>query len=127
MAEDLWLEASNSVPVQWQHQLSGLLDSCCGPEALLASVIEEKERCRREQWKCRGPNGRKVYIRDIFQRVTFWLDKLKSVGDVLFSYDQAHMALPWAGARFLLQVIFLGLPEATRNAAFLTGALGSHE
>lgn len=127
MAEGLWLEASKLVPLQWQHQLSGLLDTGCGPEVLLANVIEERERCRREQWKCRGPNGRRVYVRDILQRVTFWLDKLKSVGGVHLSYDQAHIALPWAGAQFLLQVISLEFPKTTRNMPLLIIALGSHQ
>jgi hypothetical protein len=127
MAESLWLEASKIVPLQWQHQLLGFLDSRCGPEVLLANVIEEKERCKREQWKCLGLNGRKVYVRDILQRVTFWLDKFKSVGGVKLSCDQAYIALPWAGAQFLLQVISLRFRKTTQNTAFLISALGSHQ
>ena len=45
-----------------------------------------------------------VFVRDILERVAFWLDKLKSVGDVISSFDPVHLALPWAGVRFLLVV-----------------------
>jgi hypothetical protein len=32
-----------------------------------------------------------------------WLHKLKEIGDIITSYDPMHLALPWAGVRFILQ------------------------
>jgi hypothetical protein len=104
MKENLWLDAAKLVPGKWQDQLSALTDVSYGPDALLSQVSEEREKCIKQQWSCRGLNGRKIYVRTILQRVTFWLEKVKSVGDVVASYDPAHAALPWAGARFLIQV-----------------------
>jgi len=46
-----------------------------------------------------------VYIRDVLGKVAFWLDKIKSVGDVVASFDPVHAALPWAGVRFLIVVL----------------------
>ncbi|RYP50136.1 hypothetical protein DL768_004253 [Monosporascus sp. mg162] len=47
--------------------------------------------------------GRTVVLRDKVQKLVTWLDKFKAIGDVVTSYDPAHMALPWAGIRFLIQ------------------------
>ncbi|RYP42504.1 hypothetical protein DL767_000192 [Monosporascus sp. MG133] len=47
--------------------------------------------------------GRTVVLRDKVQKLVTWLDKFKAIGDVVASYDPAHMALPWAGIRFLIQ------------------------
>lgn len=32
-----------------------------------------------------------------------WLHKFREIGDVISSYDPVHLALPWAGVRFILQ------------------------
>lgn len=43
-------------------------------------------------------------IRDVFSKISIWLEKLVGVGDVAVSYDPGHAALPWTGIRFLLKV-----------------------
>jgi hypothetical protein len=104
MEQSLWEEAAKDVAVKWQEQLRALTDLSCGPSALLDNVTKEQADCRAKQWKCHKPNGQKVYVRDILEKVAFWLEKVKDVGDVLVQYDPAHASLPWAGARFLLMV-----------------------
>ncbi|RYP89572.1 hypothetical protein DL770_004293 [Monosporascus sp. CRB-9-2] len=42
-------------------------------------------------------------LQDKVQKLVTWLEKFKAIGDVVASYDPAHMALPWAGIRFLIQ------------------------
>ena len=43
-------------------------------------------------------------LRDVFCKVSTWLQKFVEIGDVAVSYDPGHAALPWAGIRFLLKV-----------------------
>jgi hypothetical protein len=104
MEHSLWEDAAKEVAAKWQEQLRALTDLSCGPSALLSSVSQEQADCRAKQWKYQKPNGQKVYVRDILEKVAFWLEKVKDVGDVLVQYDPAHASLPWAGARFLLTV-----------------------
>jgi hypothetical protein len=104
MKQSLWEEAAKDVAVKWQEQLRALTDLSCGPSALLDNVTKEQADCRAKQWKCHKPNGQKVYVRDILEKVAFWLEKVKDVGDILVQYDPVHSSLPWAGARFLLTV-----------------------
>ena len=58
-----------------------------------------------------------VYIRDVLGKVAFWLQKVKSVGDIVSSFDPVHAALPWAGIRFLLVVLVIKRFLALRSKA----------
>lgn len=48
--------------------------------------------------------GRRIVPREITDRALTVLDKFKEIGDVAVNFDPVHVALPWAGFRFLLQV-----------------------
>jgi hypothetical protein len=48
---------------------------------------------------------RNIILRDVAEKIVFWLDKFKEVGDVAVNFDPVHAALPWAGVRLLLQVL----------------------
>lgn len=48
--------------------------------------------------------GKKIVLQEVMQRIMTWLDRFKDLGDVISSYDPIHLALPWAGIRFLIQV-----------------------
>jgi hypothetical protein len=104
MEKSHWEEAANNVPMKWQEQLQALSDLSCGPSILLDSVIKKQADCRAKQWQCRKPNGHKVYVRDILEKVAFWVDKVKETGDIIVQFDPVHACLPWAGVRFLLTV-----------------------
>jgi hypothetical protein len=104
MKKSNWEEAAKNVPIKWEEQLRALTDLSCGPSELLESVIKEKARCREKQWQFRKPNGHRVHVRDILEKVAFWVDKVKEVGDIIVQFDPVHASLPWAGARFLLSV-----------------------
>src|ERR1700761_2436541 len=99
-----WEEAAKAVPIKWEEQLRALNDLSCGPSELLNSVVKEQAHCRARQWECRKPNGHRVYVRDILEKVSAWVDKVKEIGDVIVQFDPVHASLPWAGARFLLTV-----------------------
>jgi hypothetical protein len=103
--ESLWEQAaaSKEIGLKWKPQLDGLFDLSCGPGALLFNVQKSRDECREKQWNV-TLNGRKIYARDILERCSTWLEKVKQVGDIVTSFDPVHAALPWAGARLLLTV-----------------------
>jgi hypothetical protein len=37
------------------------------------------------------------------EKIIFWIDRFKDVGDNAVQYDPGHAALPWAAIRFILQ------------------------
>lgn len=64
------------------------------------------EECVRKKWRIKipGKRGGKIIVRDLLSKVVHWLKVFKEVGDQVVQYDPGHVALPWAGIRFLLQV-----------------------
>lgn len=46
-------------------------------------------------------------LRDEADKVLRWLDRFKSVSDVVANVDSVHIGLPWAGIRMLLEVLSL--------------------
>jgi len=70
----------------------------------LCAIAEQKrDDCENRGWKF-VLNGRQIILRDLAQKIIVWIDKFKEVGDVAANFDPVHVALPWAGIRFLLQV-----------------------
>jgi hypothetical protein len=104
MVKSLWEEASDGVSPKWQSQLVALADKACNRTVILGKVVEKQKICRDKQWKVYKPNGHKVCIRDILEKVAFWLAKVKTIGDLICSFDPLHASLPCAGAQFLLTV-----------------------
>jgi ankyrin repeat domain-containing protein 50 len=77
---------------------AGFLDDLC----ILA--IEQREKCEEKGWKFNF-DGQQVILRDVAQKIFYWLQRFKEVGDIAVNFDPVHAALPWAAFRFLLQVI----------------------
>lgn len=48
--------------------------------------------------------GKKLDLAGIMDNIIRWADRFKAIGDTIVQYDPGHMALPWAVARFLIQV-----------------------
>jgi hypothetical protein len=70
----------------------------------LCTITEQKrDDCDKRGWKFKL-YGRQIILRDLAQKIIVWIDKFKEVGDVAANFDPVHVALPWAGIRFLLQV-----------------------
>ncbi|KAI9674644.1 MAG: hypothetical protein M1822_009048 [Bathelium mastoideum] len=66
-------------------------------------------------WTCRG---RMLCLRDEADKVTAFLDRFKSVGDIAANIDPVHVGLPWAGIRLILEV---AISESRQMTALLTG------
>lgn len=52
-------------------------------------------------------DGSEVKVRDILEKIVFWFRRFEKVGDMVASFDPMHAALPWAGVKFLIEVMFL--------------------
>ena len=71
---------------------------------LQKQVKHAKNECITKRWKYTRKSGETIIFRDIFDKITKWIDLFKQIGDAAVQYDPVHAALPWAGVRFLLQV-----------------------
>ncbi|RFU27471.1 hypothetical protein B7463_g8880, partial [Scytalidium lignicola] len=73
-------------------------------DEVLAAAIEKRERCKDRQWKIKRRDGTIIVLRDVFDRIASWLNKLQSIGDFVTQFDSAHLALPWSLIKFFLQI-----------------------
>lgn len=74
-------------------------------DSLTRTTNEAYETCIRKRWQIKLPGKKdKIVVRDLLGKITHWIQVFKNVGDQAVSFDPGHAALPWAGARFLIQV-----------------------
>ena len=102
---DLWCLALERLSKDDKDALSQItLDSKLDVlQHLHTAVIKKRTECEDRRWKFEL-NGQQIILRDVAQKIIFWLDKFKQIGDVAVNFDPVHAALPWAGIRFLLEV-----------------------
>ncbi|KAK5689539.1 hypothetical protein LTR17_026240 [Elasticomyces elasticus] len=70
---------------------------------------------KRLSWEYKG---RQIYLSDEVDKVLQFLDKFKSVGDVVANVDPVHVGLPWAGIRAILEV---ALSDSRQRAVLIDG------
>jgi ankyrin repeat domain-containing protein 50 len=100
----LWADALKTLSDQDQAAFQAHSDSDLGRLLHLRAIAEQKrDDCEKRGWKFKL-NGREIILRDLAQKIIVWIDKFKEVGDIAANFDPVHVALPWAGIRFLLQV-----------------------
>lgn len=103
---DLWALAADQL---YDDDKRNINFSCPDKLNILADLHAETERSKRKavesQWKYTRKSGETVIIRDIFEKIIRWINIFKQVGDVAVQYDPMHAALPWAGIRFVLQIV----------------------
>jgi hypothetical protein len=97
-------------------------------------AIQEKQKASLEKrWTVKIGTGRRIIIRDILDKIVFWINKFKEIGDVVAQYDPTYSALPWASMRFLLNVstndlqAFANLGEGLETVARLTSRFSVFE
>lgn len=72
-----------------------------------------------KRWKYTRSNGEVVVIRDLFAKITKWVDIFQKIGDVAVSYDVSrHSTLPWAATKFILQI---AVADVKKNGAIIEG------
>jgi bifunctional pyridoxal-dependent enzyme with beta-cystathionase and maltose regulon repressor activities len=52
-----------------------------------------------KRWQFKKRNGEVIILRDVFEKITGWVQKFKGVGDTIVQYDPVHAALSWASVR----------------------------
>ena len=71
---------------------------------MLKEIEAKRDLAVRKRWKFKTPNGEIIVVRDVLERIARWIYRFKETGDVIAQYDPAHLSLPWAAFRFLLQI-----------------------
>ncbi|KAI1027619.1 hypothetical protein LB504_011731 [Fusarium proliferatum] len=98
----LWTKARENLPADVKEWLASL-EHGIQPSATATEQIDALiEQTTTKQKDLEKSNHR---FRKYFDKIIYWLDKVKGIGDVISSFDPVHAALPWAAFRFALQVI----------------------
>jgi hypothetical protein len=101
----LWDQATIKLDKKEQAIISQIRDSACKPNELLNEVNKEVAKCEARKWSIyKTHSGRRIFLRDVLDRITGFLRKITAVGDTLVQYNPGHLSIPWAFARFLLVV-----------------------
>jgi hypothetical protein len=66
-----------------------------------ATQLQQRCASKTIEWTYKG---RQIYLHDQVDKVLRFLDKFRSVGDVIANVDPIHVGLPWAGVRIILEV-----------------------
>ena len=67
-------------------------------------AAQKRAYCEDRRWKFEL-NGRQIILRDVAEKIIVWINKFKQIGDIAVNFDPVHASLPWAGMRFLLEVV----------------------
>ncbi|OJJ06515.1 hypothetical protein ASPVEDRAFT_327326 [Aspergillus versicolor CBS 583.65] len=111
-SQDLWLSAMDKLDDADKQRLITFGDITSPSQRLDVldgfgqTTREAYEICVRKRWsfKLPGEQGKRIIVRDLIGKITHWLEVFKGIGDQAVNFDPAFAALPWAGARFLLQI-----------------------
>jgi hypothetical protein len=71
-----------------------------------------KHQCESKRWRW-SFRGQDVLLREKAEKVVIWLDRFKSVGDIVANVAPLHVGLPWAGIRVILEVCICVLMRRT--------------
>ncbi|OCL12159.1 hypothetical protein AOQ84DRAFT_420820 [Glonium stellatum] len=121
---DLWGEALRRLSDEERNAVEEFFvpqhSSNSTPELLgqvQEAVMQQRDKHEGKRWTIQF-NGQQVVLRDKVQKILVWLNKFKETGDIMVNYDPVHLALPWAGIRFLLQA---AVAESQQMEALLVG------
>jgi hypothetical protein len=110
-ARDLWSDALQTLSQDEQQAIQDIQPTQATQRPLSTRIEElvsitrtKQEECEKESYKFRF-QGKEIILRDVAGKIIGWLNKFKTVGDVVVNFDPVHASLPWAGVRFLLQVL----------------------
>ena len=121
---DLWNEALKSLSTERKAAIEYQISQQPSSDTVdhLCTLIEQKRaECEKRGWKIEF-NGHRVILRDVAEKIFVWLHRFKEVGDVVVNYDPVHLALPWAGIRFLLEVGVPFMPyNGCENDTYIVG------
>ncbi|KAK4178043.1 hypothetical protein QBC36DRAFT_112384 [Triangularia setosa] len=105
-SNDLWSDAVAKLNKELSHYINfdRLEKQEIVSELLKQTNIAIQYR-KDKTWTFQRKSGETVIVRDVLGKVVKWIDRFKQIGDIATQYDPGHAALPWAGVRFLLEII----------------------
>jgi len=102
----IWEQALASPKISKEDREVLQENSPSDSDSLLRAVAATLRDVERKRWVNYSYtwNGRTFKIFKLLDNVTTWVDRFKSIGDIIVQYDPIHLALPWGAVRMLLQV-----------------------
>ena len=97
-----------------QYILPNSSDISSAVEQALAVAEEKQQRCLEKRLTFTFA-GKVVVLKEEVDKVVRWLNRVKSVGDIVVNVDPVHAGLPWAGIRLLLEVRVFSLKFKLTN------------
>lgn len=111
-ASSLWFDALQTLSEQDQK----LLGEIKPIQGFLSNEIDDLIiKTKKKQTECKENSykfnflGREIFLEDVAEKIVFWLNKVKDLGDVAASFDPVHAGIPWAVIKFCLQVLLPSL------------------
>ena len=107
---DLWCMALNDLTAAERTAIEPLTpasDRATTKEILdniQEAVSKQKSLYESKKWTIEL-GGKTIILHDKVDLIVAWVQKFSQAVDIVVNYDPAHLALPWAGIRFLLQVM----------------------
>lgn len=86
-----------------EHVVSGGHDIRAAIDETYNAAADKKRQCDSKTWRCTF-RGKDVVLSDAAKKVILWVDRFKSVGDVVANAAPIYAGLPWAGIRVILEV-----------------------
>ncbi|KAH0602388.1 uncharacterized protein H6S33_008727 [Morchella sextelata] len=91
-----WEKAIEKLPAQSQkefdfHNSDGLLKVL---DDVLKATNTARETCQEKMWKISW-KGKNIVLRDIADKTIEWVNKFKTLGNVIAQGDPVHAAIPW--------------------------------
>ncbi|KAJ5680260.1 hypothetical protein N7536_011399 [Penicillium majusculum] len=116
--ENLWTLAFHSLPPATKEALEKYQNEkhIETVDTTLKAVRDKQIVCLQKRWTIKTKAGKRLIVRDVLDKVAFWLNRFKEVGDIAVQYDPTHASLPWAGVRVLLQASINDLQTFTSVA-----------
>ncbi|RPB14650.1 hypothetical protein P167DRAFT_604081 [Morchella conica CCBAS932] len=101
-----WEKAIQRLPAQSQkefdfHNSDGLLKVL---DDVLKATETARETCREKMWKVKW-KGKYIVLRDIADKTIEWVNKFKTLGNIIAQGDPVHAAIPWVPVRYLIEFI----------------------
>ncbi|KAK2685838.1 hypothetical protein QWA68_015853 [Fusarium oxysporum] len=103
--DDLWATAVNCLDKNLPAKIDFDHEKIETVSVVLQLTKNAQRECDAKAWRLRRKNGATVSVRDVLAKVIKWVNHFKEIGDIAVQYDPGHAALPWAGVRFLLQIV----------------------
>ncbi|KUJ10537.1 ankyrin [Mollisia scopiformis] len=104
LASDIWKSAVQALSPKQRDALGFDGEIYNLQDEVLDLVVTKQRLCIEKQWTIEV-RGKTIVLQDVSGRLLRWVDRFKVVGDLASQFDPVHAALPWAGFRFLLQVV----------------------